>query len=132
MAEADVIDESVLLAEAETSAAGEGLIAYTFSVPELDPLAVMETLDEPAPRGYFENPSRQRAHAAGAPVAQWTGRGEYRFNLADKWLRALDARLTCVGPRPRVIATFPFYPGDDHQGAEARLFLPGWQVVTES
>jgi len=132
VAEVDVIDESVLLAEAETSAAGEGLIAYTFSVPELDPLAVMETLDEPAPRGYFENPSRQRAHAAGAPVAQWTGRGEYRFNLADKWLRALDARLTCVGPRPRVIATFPFYPGDDHQGAEARLFLPGWQVVTES
>ena len=131
MAEADVIDELALLAEAEASAGGVGFVAFTFGVPELDPLAVLETLDEPAPRGYFENPSRQRAHAAGAPVAQWAGRGELRFQKADKWLRALDASLTCVGPRPRIIATFPFYPGDDQQGADARLFLPGWQVVTE-
>ena len=61
------------LAEAERLRAGAGHVAYTFPVPELDALAVLETLDEPAPRGYFENPSRQRAHAAGAPVAQSPG-----------------------------------------------------------
>jgi menaquinone-specific isochorismate synthase len=125
------IDEAALLAQAEAKAAGEGLLSYTFPVPELDPLAVLETLNEPAPRGYFENPSRKRAHAAGSPVAQWTGFGETRFEQADQWLRRIDATLTCVGCRPRVIATFPFYPGTQVAGAEARLFLPGWQVVTE-
>ncbi len=125
------IDEATLLAEAEAKAAGAGLLSYTFPVPELDPLAVLETLNEPAPRGYFENPSRKRAHAAGSPIRQWTGRGEKRFELADRWLKETDAILTCVGARPRVIATFPFYPGTDEAGAEAKLFLPSWQVVNE-
>lgn len=125
------IDEAALLAKAEIRAAGEGLISYTFPVPELDPLAVLETLNEPSPRGYFENPSRKRAHAAGSPVRQWTGRGDRRFEAADRWLRDLDSTLTCVGARPRVIATFPFYPGTQETGAEAKLFLPSWQVVSE-
>ena len=127
------IDEAALLAEAEKRAAGEGLVCYTFTAPELDPLAVLETLDEPAPRGYFENPSRRRSHAAGSPLRQWAGRGEQRFAHADRWLRDLDAELTCVGERPRIIATFPFYPGnaDTGAGAEAKLFLPGWQVICE-
>lgn len=125
------IDEAAMLAEAEMRAGGEGFVSYTFSVPELDPLAVLETLNEPAPRGYFENPSRKRAHAAGSPVRQWSGRGDARFLEADRWLRETDASLTCVGLRPRIIATFPFYPGNVVDGAQAKLFLPGWQVVTE-
>lgn len=120
-----------MLAEAEAKAVEGGLVSYTFPAPELDPLAVLETLNEPAPRGYFENPSRQRSHAAGSPVSQWSGRGEARFAQADLWLREINARLTCVGPRPRVIATFPFYPGTAEAGAEARLFLPSWQVINE-
>ena len=131
MAELTAVDEALALAEAERLRAGEGYVVYTFPVAELDALAVLETLDEPAPRGYFENPSRQRAHAAGAPVATWTGRSPGRFLSADAWLRRLHAALTCVGGSPRVIATFPFYPGDETQGLEARLFLPAWQVVTE-
>jgi len=125
------VDETNLLAEAERLRAGDGFVTYTFPVPELDALAVLETLDEPGPRGYFENPSRQRAHAAGAPLATWTGRGPERFRSADLWLRRLHGSLTCVGGIPRIIATFPFYPGDETQGLEARLFLPAWQVVTE-
>ena len=126
-----ILDEADLLAKAEARAVENGFVAYEFEVAELDPLAVLETLDEPAPRGYFENPSRRRSHAAGAPVRQWRGRGERRFAGADDWLKELDASLTCVGARPRVIATFPFYPGTDQEGAEARMFLPGWQVVSE-
>jgi hypothetical protein len=126
-----ILDEADLLAKAEARAGDHGFVSYEFAVPELDPLAVLETLNEPAPRGYFENPSRRRSHAAGAPVRQWRGRGEKRFADADGWLKGLDAELTCVGHRPRVIATFPFYPGTDVEGAEARMFLPGWQVVSE-
>jgi hypothetical protein len=59
------IDEAAMLAEAEKRAGGEGFVTYTFPVPELDPLAVLETLNEPAPRGYFENPSRKRAPRRG-------------------------------------------------------------------
>lgn len=128
---AKTIEETSLLAAAEARAVEGGFVSYTFAAPELDPLAVLETLGEPAPRGYFENPSRKRAHAAGSPVRHWSGRGDRRFEQADEWLRDLDASLTCVGARPRVIATFPFYPGTAEAGAEARLFLPNWQVVSE-
>jgi menaquinone-specific isochorismate synthase len=131
VAEQRTVDETTLLARAEAIRQGEGIVAFTIQVPELDPLAVLETLDEPAPRGYFENPSRQRAHAAGSPVASWSGRGPARFAEADRWLRQLHAEMSCVGGVPRVIATFPFYPGDGTQGLDARLFLPAWQVVTE-
>ena len=127
----DASDEATALTAAESLSAGRGYVAYSFTAPELDPLAVMETLDEPAPRGYFENPSRRRAHAAGSPVATWTGRGEQRFADADSWLRRLDADLVCVGARPRVIATFPFYPGTHQDGDRSRLFLPSWQVINE-
>jgi menaquinone-specific isochorismate synthase len=131
VADFTAVDEANVLAEAERTRAGEGYVTYTFQVTELDALAVLETLDEPAPRGYFENPSRQRAHAAGSPLATWTGRGPARFLAADAWLRQLHASLTCVGGAPRVIATFPFYEGNDAQGLDSRLFLPSWQVVTE-
>lgn len=97
MAELRTVDETTLLARAEAIRQGEGIVAYTVQVPELDPLAVLETLDEPAPRGYFENPSRQRAHAAGSPVASWSGRGPARFAEADRWLRQLHAQVSCVG-----------------------------------
>ncbi len=131
MADLTAVDEANALSAAAQARGYDGFVVYTFPVAELDALAVLETLDEPAPRGYFENPSRQRAHAAGSPVATWTGRGPGRFLAADAWLRRLQASLTCLGGNPRVIATFPFYPGDETQGLAARLFLPAWQVVTE-
>jgi len=121
-----------LLTEAEAVRDGSGWIAYTFATAPLDPLAVLETLAEPAPRGYFENPSRQRAHAAGKPVIEWQGRGPRRFHAADQWLVKIKAQISSVGGSPRIIATFPFYPGDDKSGMDAKLFLPAWQVVTEN
>lgn len=124
-------DLLVALSAAEQARQGEGYVACTFKVPELDPLAVLESLDEPAPRGYFENPSRRRAHAAASPIAEWRGAGPQRFAQADRWLRDLHQQLTCIGGPPRVIATFPFYPGDADDAQQARLFLPAWQVVTE-
>lgn len=119
------------LERAEAVRGGEGWITYAFNTPALDPLAVLETLEPKGPRGYFENPSRERAHAAGEPVAVWRGRGERRFLEADRWIRNLNAKLTCVGDCPRLIATFPFYPGTAEGGMDACVFLPSWQVVTE-
>ena len=78
------IDETVLLADAEKRAGENGYVCYAFPAPDLDPLAVLETLNEPSPRGYFENPSRKRSHAAGSPLLQWTGRGDERFVEADR------------------------------------------------
>jgi len=124
-------DLLVALSAAEQARQGEGYICCTFKVPELDPLAVLESLDEPAPRGYFENPSRRRAHAAASPIAEWLGAGPQRFHQADRWLRDLYATMTCIGGVPRVIATFPFYPGDQAEAQKSRMFLPAWQVVTE-
>lgn len=131
MASLTAEDLLVALSAAEQARQGEGYICCTFKVPELDPLAVLESLDEPAPRGYFENPSRRRAHAAARPIAEWSGAGLQRFAQADRWLRELNANMTCIGSIPRVIATFPFYPGDSTEAQKARLFLPAWQVVTE-
>lgn len=124
-------DLLVALSAAEQARQGEGYLCCTFKVSELDPLAVLESLDEPAPRGYFENPSRRRAHAAASPIAEWLGAGPQRFHQADRWLRDLYATMTCIGGVPRVIATFPFYPGDQAEAQKSRMFLPAWQVVTE-
>lgn len=119
------------LSAAEQARQGAGYVSCSFQVPELDPLAVLETLDVPGQRGYFENPSRRRAHAAGSPLAQWQGFGPQRFAEADHWLRSLSAELTSVGGLPRIIAAFPFYAGNGAEDQPSRLFFPGWQVVTE-
>lgn len=119
------------LERAEAERGGDGWITYAFTTAALDPLAVLETLDPKGPRGYFENPSRERAHAAGEPITLWQGRGERRFLEADRWVRSLSARLSCVGEVPRLVATFPFYPDTPGGGIDACVFLPSWQVVTE-
>ena len=119
------------LQDAEKRAAGNGFVSCSLLVPELDPLAVLETLNESAPRGYFENPSRRRASAAGSPLVLWRGRGKQRFLEADLWLKKLNASLISVGRKPRIIASFPFYPSEPDFGSDSRLFLPSWQVITE-
>jgi menaquinone-specific isochorismate synthase len=109
-----------------------GHLHAAFVVPELDPLAVLETLSESGPRAYLESPSRGRAFAAGAPVATWGGSGEDRFARADAWLAEIAAGLAGVGPAPRICARFPFHPRASDDGLDSRLFLPGWQVLSEN
>ena len=106
-------------------------VSYRFNVPALDPLAVLETLNVGAPRGYFETPSRRRAHAAGNPLVEWKGIGPERFNAADTWLKKLFLAVASLGATPRVIATFPFYAGEEQVGMPSHLFLPSWQIITE-
>ncbi len=106
-------------------------VSYQFNVPALDPLAVLETLNVGAPRGYFETPSRRRAHAAGNPLVEWKGIGPERFNAADAWLKKLFTAVVSLGATPRVIATFPFYAGEAQVGMPSHLFLPSWQIITE-
>lgn len=108
-----------------------GHLHAAFTVPELDPLAVLETLREGGPCAYLETPVRGRAFAAGCPVALWSGGGDDRFARADAWLAEVAAGLAGVGPAPRVVARFPFHPKPADDGLESRLFLPGWQVLSE-
>jgi len=119
------------LTKAESLHPSRPYVSYQFEVPALDPLAVLETFNESAPRGYFETPSRRRAHAAGSPVVEWKGTGPDRFIVADRWLKHLAASILSIGETPRVIATFPFYAGDEKNGIPSHLFLPAWQIVTE-
>ncbi len=106
-------------------------VSYQFNVSALDPLAVLETLNVGAPRGYFETPSRRRAHAAGNPLVEWKGIGPERFSAADTWLKKLSTTVVSIGATPRVIATFPFYAGEAKVGMPSHLFLPSWQIITE-
>lgn len=118
------------LRAAEAARAGDGHLSLTIEVPTLDALAVIETLDESGPRAYQEMPARGTAFAAGAPLASWEGVGPARFNDADRWLASLAESLTSVGRPPRICARFPFHPAADEGRQSARLFLPGWQVLT--
>ena len=119
------------LLAAEKASAGVGYLSLSFQVSELDPLSVLETLNVTGARSYFENPSLRQAHASGPPLVEWKGRGKNRFNEADVWLRKLTSSIQAIGPLPRVIASFPFYPGDDKTDLDSHLFLPTWQVVTD-
>ena len=120
------------LLAAEKASAGVGYVSLTFQVSELDPLAVLETLNVSGSRSYFENPSLHQAHAAGSPLVEWKGRGKDRFNEADAWLRKLNSNIQSIGGLPRIIASFPFYPGDEKNDLDSHLFLPTWQVVTDA
>lgn len=112
--------------------AGGGIISISFQVPELDPLAVLETLNSSGTRAYFENPSRQSAHVAGPALTDWSGRGPKRFLQANAWMNKIYASLITIGPLPRIIASFPFYPGEQSSDLASNLYLPTWQLRTEA
>jgi len=120
------------LRSAEVARAGVGHLSLTIEVPTLDPLAVLETLDESGARAYLETPARGVAFAAGSPVASWEGSGAARFAEADQWLAGIAAGMTSVGRGPRICARFPFHPVSRDGKQTARLFLPAWQVLTQS
>lgn len=120
------------LLAAEAGREGLGHLSLSVEVPALDALAVLETLDESGARAYIESPSRGIAFAAGAPVASWEGAGSARFAEADRWLGKTAATLSAVGQPPRVCARFPFHPAADGGRQTSRLFLPGWQVLTDA
>jgi menaquinone-specific isochorismate synthase len=124
-------DLSNPLLAAEKASSGEGFISLSFQVAELDPLAVLETLNVTGPRSYFENPSLRQSFASGAPLIEWRGRGKNRFIEADIWLKKINSRIHSIGALPRVIASFPFYPGDDKNDLDSHLYLPKWQVRTD-
>jgi menaquinone-specific isochorismate synthase len=124
-------DLSSPLHAAEKASSGEGYISLSFQVTELDPLAVLETLNVTGPRSYFENPSLHQSFASGSPLIEWHGRGKNRFVEADAWLKKINSIVHSVGTLPRVIASFPFYPGDDKNDVHSHLYLPKWQVRTD-
>lgn len=120
------------LRSAESLRAGVGHLSLTIEVPTLDPLAVLETLDESGARTYLETPTRGIAFAAGSPVAAWEGSGVARFAEADQWLATIAAQMTSIGRGPRICARFPFHPNSQDEKQTARLFLPAWQVLTQA
>lgn len=119
------------LRDAEVLRQGTGYVSLSIAVAELDPLAVLETLAEGGARAYVESPARGTSFAAGNPVATWEGHGPERFAQADLWLKNLASHFASVGAPPRICARFPFHAGSQASGLSSRLFLPGWQVLTQ-
>ena len=117
------------LREATGNSTGMGYLTLALEVPNLDPLAVLETLSPCGPSAYMETPARGIAFAAGEPIAQWEGRGANRFAAADEWLKSLSSGLHSVGLAPRICARFPFSAGSGDEGLSSRLFLPAWQLI---
>lgn len=111
------------------------LVSITLEVEHIDPLAVLETIDEPGVwHQYVERPDEDLAVAAAEPVLEATFAGPGRFREARDWVRAATADALAVGGEglplggPVAFATFAFLD-DETDVPAARVVFPRWMVA---
>jgi menaquinone-specific isochorismate synthase len=129
------------LGECRAAAVRDGhakLVSISLVVEALDPLAVLESIFEPAePHFYAERPSLETA-IAGAEIAAWhEAQGAARFADAKRWMEEMLAHTIAVGDvaapfgGPHFFAAFTFH--DEVESGEpfpaATIFVPQWQVA---
>ncbi len=128
------------LAQCRGVAAGDGrprLVSISLKVRPLDPLAVLESIFEPAePHFYAERPLQGWAVAGAEAVVAFEAHGTERFAAAQQFVDDVFARTIAVGEvtepfaGPHVFGGFAFLdevePGEAFPAA--RLFVPRWQV----
>lgn len=114
------------------------LVSISLSVEALDPLAVLESIFDPAePHFYAERPALETA-VAGAEVAiAHSAHGPGRFTEITRWADEVLEHTIAVGDvaapfgGPHVFAGFAFLdevePGEPFPAAYA--FIPRWQVA---
>ncbi len=114
------------------------LVSISLAVDALDPLAVLESIFEPAaPHFYAERPSIESAVAGAEVAATFTGRGATRFADVQTWIDETLAHTIAVGDvaapfgGPHFFAGFTFH--DEIEAGEpfapASAFVPRWQVA---
>ncbi len=129
------------LAQCRAAAQRDGrpkLVSISLAVEALDPLAVLESIFEPAePHFYAERPSLESAIAGAEVAAACTSRGPNRFADVQRWMEDVLANTIAVGDvgapfgGPHFFAGFTFR--DDVEAGEAfpaaSAFVPRWQVA---
>lgn len=128
------------LAECRAAAVRDGrakLVSISLAVEALDPLAVLESIFEPAePHFYAERPGLATA-LAGAEIAAWhEAQGAARFRQVKEWVGEMQEHTIAVGDvqapfgGPHYFAAFAFQdevePGEAFPAAT--VFVPQWQV----
>jgi menaquinone-specific isochorismate synthase len=114
------------------------LVSISVAVDALDPLAVLESIFEPAePHFYAERPGIETAIAGAEVAAIHTARGPNRFAEAQRWIDDLLENTIAVGDvsapfgGPHFFAGFTFR--DETEAGEpfppAIIFVPRWQVA---
>jgi menaquinone-specific isochorismate synthase len=128
------------LAQCRAAAAGDGrqrLASISIEVPPLDPLAVLESIFEPAEvHFYAERPAEDWAVAGAEAVLMFEGGGPDRFAAGQRFVDGVLARTIAVGETgrpfggPHFFGAYSFF--DDTEAGEpfpaVRLFVPRWQV----
>ena len=129
------------LAECRAAAVRDGhakLVSISLAVEALDPLAVLESIFEPAePHFYAERPTLETAIAGAEIAARHEAHGATRFAAVKSWMDEMLAHTIAVGDvaapfgGPHFFAAFTFH--DEVEPAEpfpaATIFVPRWQVA---
>jgi menaquinone-specific isochorismate synthase len=129
------------LGQCRAAAAGDGrprLVSISLEVEPLDPLAVLESIFEPAELHFYaERPAQGWAVAGAEAVLAFEAHGPGRFAACQQFIDDVLARTIAVGGGPRsftgphFLGAFAFF--DEVEAGEpfppARLFVPRWQVA---
>jgi menaquinone-specific isochorismate synthase len=129
------------LAQCRDAAARAGrpkLVSISLAVDALDPLAVLESIFEPAePHFYTERPGIESAIAGAEIAVAHEASGRDRFASGQRFIDETLAHTIAVGDvaapfgGPHFFASFTFADHTDPGEAfpAARVFVPRWQVA---
>lgn len=129
------------LGECRAAAARDGhakLVSISLAVDALDPLAVLESIYEPAELHFFaEHPKLETALAGAEAVLAFEASGPGRFAAVQAWVDETLRHTVAVGSLeapfggPHFFTSFTFLdavePGEVFPSA--RIFVPRWQVA---
>lgn len=113
---------------------GEAVLgSISLRVPELDPLAVLQSIHEPEEDHLFLEKVSDEFAIAGAEVAEGVDLvGGDRFVTAASWVEGIRGRCYLTGDRidgwegPVILVAAPFAATSETVG---RIWIPRWQVV---
>ncbi len=128
------------LGQCRAAAAGDGrprLVSISLEVEPLDPLAVLESIFEPAELHFYaERPVEGWAVAGAEAALAFAAQGPARFAACQEFIDDVLARTIAVGEvarpfgGPHFLGAFTFF--DEVEAGEpfpaVRLFVPRWQV----
>ncbi|HEY1765244.1 MAG TPA: isochorismate synthase [Opitutaceae bacterium] len=115
-----------------------GLVSITIEVEDLDPLAVLESIFEPAERHFYaERPAEGWAIAGAESVLGFTATGPGRIDACQSFIDGVLADAVAVGEQDVPFAgphfftalTFLDSVGVGEAFEAASVFVPRWQVA---